>query len=64
LKLFWDRERPASSDFTLGKKKKFAEVISIGTVVGKLLLKSNCVTLLPLLLKETSYFDSVTQFSL
>jgi hypothetical protein len=30
LKLFWDRERPASSDFTLGKKKKFAEVISIG----------------------------------
>jgi hypothetical protein len=25
-------------------------------VVGKLLLKSNCVTLLPLLLKETSHF--------
>jgi hypothetical protein len=33
-------------------------------VVGKLLLKSNCVTLLPLLLKETSYFESVTHFSL
>ncbi len=26
------------------------------TVVGKLLLKNNCVTLRPLLLKETSYF--------
>jgi hypothetical protein len=25
-------------------------------VVGKLLLQSNCVTLLPLLLKENSYF--------
>ncbi len=33
-------------------------------VVGKLLLKSNCVTLLPLLLKETSYFESVTHFFL
>ncbi len=33
-------------------------------VVGKLLLKSNCVTLLPLLLKETSSFKSVTHFSL
>jgi hypothetical protein len=33
-------------------------------VVGKLLLKSNCVTLLPLLLKETSYFESVTHFSM
>jgi hypothetical protein len=31
-------------------------------VVGKLLLKSNCDTLLPLLLKETSYFESVTHF--
>jgi hypothetical protein len=34
------------------------------TVAGKLLLKSNCVTLLPLLLKETSYFSSFTHFSL
>jgi hypothetical protein len=36
----------------------------VQAVVGKLLLKSNCVTLLPLLLKETSYFESVTHFSL
>jgi hypothetical protein len=35
---------------------------SLRSVVGKLLLKSNCFTLLPLLLKETSYFESVTHF--
>jgi hypothetical protein len=28
------------------------------------LLKSNCVTLLPLFLKETSYFESVTHLFL
>ncbi len=38
--------------------------IYLYTVVGKLLLKSNCVTLLPLLVKETSYFESVTHFSM
>jgi hypothetical protein len=32
------------------------------TVVGKLLLKSNRVTLLPLLLKETSFFKSIINF--
>jgi hypothetical protein len=28
LKLFWDRERPASSDFASSGRKKFAETIS------------------------------------
>jgi hypothetical protein len=28
LKLSWDIERPDSSDFTLGKRKKFIGVIS------------------------------------
>jgi hypothetical protein len=28
LKLYWDSERPASSDFTLGKRKKFTVKIS------------------------------------
>jgi hypothetical protein len=28
LKLSWDSERPASSDFTLGKRKNIAGVIS------------------------------------
>jgi hypothetical protein len=27
LKLSWDSERPASSDFTLGKRKKFVRAI-------------------------------------
>jgi hypothetical protein len=37
-------------------------IFFIQSVVGKLLLKSNCVTLLPLLSKEPSYFKSDTHF--
>jgi hypothetical protein len=39
-------------------------LLVIQAVVGKLLLKSNCVTLLPLHYKETGHFESVTHFSL
>ncbi len=36
--------------------------VHLCSVVGKLLLKSNGITLLPLLLKETSYFHSISPF--
>ncbi len=53
------------------KREKFITVFNtfVGfevqrPVVRKLLLKSNTITLLPLLVKETSYFYSVTYFYL
>ncbi len=41
----------------------FSQVLLPRRVVGNLLFKRNYVTLLPLLLKETSYFWSVTHFT-
>jgi hypothetical protein len=43
-----------SKKFQSTVKKKLS--VKLNAVVGKLLLKSNCVTLLPLLLKETNNF--------
>jgi hypothetical protein len=58
-----DPEISTESCFLFGGNFKLTvPEVDLQTMMGKLLLKSNCVTLFPLLLKETSYFQSVPFF--